>query len=161
MADKNPDAVAGGGEEPKAPETNNYLLTEGAEIIVLEKRNMVTKKGDGKTTCALTNEQAIAFRDKLVTDGKEGADIAKLSKITFVVGEETGGRPTIVEGAADAATAEGLGKDEPRGDQVKDESTVEPAGGAGTTGSQQAAGPAGKAADAGKSGQGKVDGGNG
>lgn len=128
-------------EERKAPETKAYKVAEGAEIIVIDKGESFPRRAGEEVN--LTAEQAEAFKDKL--DLKEEDE--RPTPQTVIVGEEIGNRSTIVEAAADAAAAAGLGKEEHKGAESDEKNTMG-GGEAGAAGQQAGAGaaPAQKAA---------------
>jgi hypothetical protein len=156
MADTKNDAPTPA-PQPTAPaaapsaETRDYVLKTGAEHTFIKDGTLRTVRGDGRLTVPLSDEQARLFQDKLAPD----QELPEGSPITFAVGEETGGRPTMEEGGAAASTAMGLDSPAPKDESaaaVADETgkTV------GDTGVAQTSGQG--AAPQGTTGQGKTGG---
>jgi hypothetical protein len=140
-------------ESPKTTtgETKDYVLKTGAQHTFIKEGQLNTVTGDGRQTIPLTDEQARLFQDKLAPD----QELPEGSPITFAVGEETGGRPTMEEGGAAASQAMGLDSPAPKDESaaaVADETgkTV------GDTGVAQTSGQG--AAPQGTTGQGKTGG---
>jgi hypothetical protein len=127
-----PEAKEKVAEERKAPERKSYTVADGAEITAINNGEVVTRKGG--ESIDLTNEQAEAFADKL--DMKEEDE--RPTPASVIVGEEIGNRSTIVEAAADAAAAEGLGKEDRAKAEESDETNT--AGGAAVSAGGQQAG---------------------
>jgi hypothetical protein len=93
----------------EAPKTKDYVLREGASLNTIENGEHITRTGDadGNATVHLTEDQALAFSDKL--DLKATPQERNMrNATTMVIGEHTGGAATISEGAALAGRAEGI-----------------------------------------------------
>jgi hypothetical protein len=154
MADTKTDAPtpAPQPESPKTTsnETKDYVLKKGAQHTFIREGQLNTVTGDGRLTIPLTDEQARLFQDKLAPD----QDLPEGSPITFAVGEETGGRPTMEEGGAAASQAMGLDSPAPADESaaaVADQTKT-----VGDTGTAQTSGQG--APPQGTTGQGKTGG---
>jgi hypothetical protein len=121
MADNEGKAASGpeSNRKPKteAPKTKAYVLKPGVSMNTIEGGEHVTRMGneDGTVSVHLTDVQAENFADKLDL-GKTPNESNVKDPSSVLIGVETGGAPTIAEGAALAAKEAGL-----TGDSEEDE----------------------------------------
>jgi hypothetical protein len=98
----------------EARKTKSYIVKKGLEITHIKDGEHQTVTGDGSATVDLTEEQAVAFGDKLEGEADETTQTERNMRNaqTIVVGEETGGAATINEAAAAAGQAQGINSED-------------------------------------------------